>query len=97
MGDRLGNRLGDKIESLSKNRKLILEHIQHNSKITIPELSELIGISTTAIENNLKYLKENNVLKRIGSTKDGSWVIWYETILYDNRQIMTKTSNTIRF
>ena len=60
---------------LSKNRKSILKEIQNNPQITIPELSQLIGISTTAIENNIKYLKENNLLKRVGTTKDGSWEI----------------------
>ena len=43
--------------------------------ISIPQLSTKIDISTTAIENNIKYLKENHYIKRIGGTKDGSWVI----------------------
>jgi len=68
-------KLGDKLGGLSKNRKSILKEIQNNPQITITELSQLIGISTTAIENNIKYLKENNLLKRVGTTKDGSWEI----------------------
>lgn len=65
--------MGDKLGNLSKNRQLLLKYIQDNSKITIPELSKLVDISTTAIENNIKYLKENNLLRRVGGAKDGYW------------------------
>ena len=75
LGDRLGDKLGDAYYKLSKNRKMILNSIHQNSKITISELSKLLSISTTAVENNLKYLKENNLLKRVGSDNSGSWEI----------------------
>ena len=34
----------------------------HNQQISIAELSRLIGISTTAIERNIKYLKEKEII-----------------------------------
>jgi len=75
LGDKLGEKLGEKSSKLTNNRKLILESIARNSSTTIAELSQIVGISTTAIENNIKYLKENNLLKRVGSDSAGSWEI----------------------
>ncbi len=69
------DKLGDKFNNLSKNRKSILKQIQNNPYVTIQELSKLVGISTTAIENNIKYLKQKEILKRVGQTKDGNWEI----------------------
>ena len=64
---KLGEKLGENLPKLTNNRKIILESIARNSSTTIAELSQMVGISTTAIENNIKYLKENNLLKRVGS------------------------------
>jgi ATP-dependent DNA helicase RecG len=49
--------------------------VKENPNITINMLSETIGISTTAIENNIKALKQSNVLKRVGSDKSGKWEV----------------------
>jgi len=68
----LGEKLGEK---LNKNERLILKKIQQNPQITIKELSEEVGISTTAIENNLSKLKEYGFLQRIGSDKRGHWEV----------------------
>jgi ATP-dependent DNA helicase RecG len=35
----------------------------------------LIGISTTAIERNIKYLKEKEIIKRVGGAKGGHWEV----------------------
>ena len=68
LGDRLGDRLGE-------NRLKIIELMQNNKHISITDLSKLIGISTTAIEKNIKYLKKNKLIKRIGSAKGGYWEV----------------------
>ncbi len=47
--------------------------MKENKSITIAELSEIIGISTTAIEKNIDYLKKKKVIERIGSAKGGYW------------------------
>lgn len=70
--DKLGNRLRDK---LGDNRRKIIKLMRSNQRVSIPELSRLIGISNTAIENNIKYLKEKGLIKRIGGTKDGHWEV----------------------
>ena len=46
-----------------------------NKKISIPELSKDIGISKTAIENNIAKLKEKGVIQRIGGAKGGHWEV----------------------
>ena len=74
--EKLGRKLVRNFDlKLSKNKKLILELIIEDSKVTIKELSTKIGISTSAIEKNIKNLKENGVLKRVGSTKSGRWEV----------------------
>jgi len=60
-------------KKLSKNKKLILNLIIEDKNITISTLSDRVGISTTAIENNIKSLKDNYLLRRIGSDKTGTW------------------------
>lgn len=66
--DRLGDKLGE-------NQKRILEIVKDNPHITLAQLSKIIGISQTAIENNIQKLKEKGSLQRIGSAKGGHWVV----------------------
>ncbi len=66
----LGEKLGEK---LGENELAIVKEISKDSKITISELSQIVGISTTAIENNIAKLKEKGILKRIGPDKGGYW------------------------
>jgi ATP-dependent DNA helicase RecG len=41
----------------------------------LSKLSKIVGISQTAIENNISKLKESGVLKRIGPAKGGHWEV----------------------
>src|SRR4030066_374548 len=68
LGEKLGERLGE-------NENRILEIVAKNKFVTIPELSKTLGISTTAVENNLAKLKVKKILKRIGPDKGGHWEI----------------------
>ncbi len=70
--DGLGEKLGEK---LTNNRQAIIESMRNTPLITIAQLSSSIGISTTAIENNLNYLKNNNYIKRTGGDKGGHWEV----------------------
>ena len=43
--------------------------------ITIPEIANNLGITTRAIEKQLKQLREKNIIRRIGGAKGGSWEV----------------------
>ncbi|MGQ1787984.1 RNA-binding domain-containing protein [Saccharicrinis sp. GN24d3] len=68
LGENLGENLG---ETLAK----VFFEIQKDSNVTAAKLSQIIGKSTTTIENNIKKLKELGVLRRIGPDKGGHWQI----------------------
>lgn len=74
VGDKVGNKVGDK-RPLNDRRKKILEEIRNNSNVTQAQLSQIIGIGLTAIENNIRFLKENEYIERVGSNKTGYWKI----------------------
>ncbi len=65
---KLGDKLGD-------NQLLILESLKNNPYLSLSQLSSIVGISQTAIENNVSKLKKTGVLKRIGSPKGGHWEV----------------------
>ena len=73
---KLGDKLGDKLGS---NQKLILDIIINNPQVSLSQLSKKIGISQTAIENNIAKLKKRGLIKRIGSTKGGYWQVIEKT------------------
>ena len=63
------------VEGLVENQKKMVFLINNNSAITLKELAESIGISTTAIDKNIAKLKEKNIIRRVGGDKGGSWEI----------------------
>jgi len=64
---KLGNKLGNTKE------QIILE-MRTNSKISAAQLAKLLNISATAIEKNIKQLREDGFIKRIGGTR-GHWEV----------------------
>ncbi len=58
-----------------KTRVKIISLIKENPLITIPQLAEKIGLTVKGIEWNIKKLKEDGKLKRVGPTKGGYWKI----------------------
>lgn len=68
----LGDKLGDK---LTENQKLIVTELRMNHLISLAQLSKKIGISQTAVENNINKLRKGGIIQRIGTTKKGSWIV----------------------
>ena len=64
-----------KEKSREKSKEKILKLIMKNSRITIKELSDKIGLSVAGIEKNIKILKESGLLRRVGPDKGGYWEI----------------------
>lgn len=69
----VGNKVGNKV--LTDNREKIIVEIRNNPNITKKQLSIILNISTTAIDKNLDYLKQEGYIERIGSKKTGYWKV----------------------
>lgn len=58
---------------LNQIRKKILSEIIKNPRITKALLAEKLNLSTTAIDNNIDFLKKHGFIKRVGANKNGYW------------------------
>lgn len=58
-----------------KTREKILVAIKENREITIEQLSKKLSISKKGIEWQLKQLKKNGIITRVGPDKCGHWEI----------------------
>ena len=67
VSEKLGNRLGN-------TKKRILAEMKSNPKTSRVQLSEILEISTTAVEKNIKQLRDDGLIKRIGGTR-GHWAV----------------------
>ena len=68
----LGVKLGVK---LGVNEAKIIGLVKEDRFVTIIQIADILGISTTAVEKNITKLREKGILKREGSDKTGSWVV----------------------
>ena len=75
VGNNVGDKVGNNSKPLSQNRQTIIAEMRNNPNITKAELSRIIGISTTAIDKNISFLKTNGYIERIGSNKSGYWKV----------------------
>jgi ATP-dependent DNA helicase RecG len=60
---------------LNKIQQEMLDAILKDRNITHEALAEKVGISVRNTEKNIAHLKEEGLLKRIGSRKTGYWKI----------------------
>jgi len=49
--------------------------MQQNKTISAKELSGIVGISQRKIQENISWLKEKGLIKRIGPDKGGYWAV----------------------
>ena len=63
----------EKQATFSGTQKRILELIIADNRITIEALAAAINVSTSAIEKNIRQLKEAGKLKRINGDRGGHW------------------------
>ena len=63
------------VDGLVENQKKLLDLIMGNPYISKKEMAKRICISTTAIDKNIKTLKNKGLLRRIGPAKGGHWEI----------------------
>jgi predicted HTH transcriptional regulator len=53
----------------------IIQAIQSDDRITIPQLAALAGVATRTIERRLKKLQQSGRLRRVGPDKGGHWQV----------------------
>lgn len=63
------------LKTSEKTSEKIVQCIKENPQITIGELAEKIGKTTRTIEMQIKRLKAQKKIERIGPDKGGSWKI----------------------
>lgn len=74
-----GFSLGELIPVNEKLSEIFLQlHISEKSGCGVPKIIEkkrllLLGVSKTAVENNLTFMKENGYVERVGSKETGYW------------------------
>ena len=60
---------------LNKTEKKVIELLIENPSLTSIELSEKIGVTKRNIEMTFKSLREKKMIERIGSKRDGKWIV----------------------
>ena len=66
VGKKVGNKIGNKVENkkgLNARRQRIITEMRDNPNVTTSELHQILGISETAVENNLTFLKKMDMWK----------------------------------
>ena len=60
---------------LNETQKKIIDLIKEDASITQNDIKSKLDISRASVTRNLSYLKEHNYIMRIGSNKNGQWMI----------------------
>ena len=63
---------------LNKTEKTVIELLIKNPTVTSMELAERIGVTKRTIERAFKTLQEKKMIERIGSKRDGNWIVLSE-------------------
>ena len=61
--------------NLNKTQKHIVELISRQPDITYEEMASALGVNPATIYRNIAFLKERNIIRRIGEDKNGHWEI----------------------
>ncbi|MBS4462667.1 putative DNA binding domain-containing protein [Aerococcaceae bacterium zg-B36] len=59
--------------TLEPRHKQVLKELRKNPKVTQLQLANILGVSKSAVEKHIKFLKENGYIEREGSNKTGYW------------------------
>lgn len=63
------------LNELTERQRKIIELIKENNSITQTQIADTLNVSRRTISTDIEYLKNNNIISRVGSTKDGFWKI----------------------
>lgn len=62
-------------QGTGENRLSLLFLLYFSPKITGQTIAKILDISTTSVDNHIKWFKEREVLERIGNDRNGYWKI----------------------
>lgn len=65
-----------KVKSKVKNKDKVIHLIAENSKITVLEIAEDLGLSVAGVEKIILTLKQEQRLHRVGPAKGGHWEVF---------------------
>jgi len=65
----------DKNVGLNKTEKKVIELLIENPSYNSEDLAEKIGVTKRTIERTFKTLQEKKRIERIGSKRDGNWIV----------------------
>ena len=65
----------DREKSREKSREKIINIIRNNPSVTQFDLSNILQLSTKAIEKQIKNLKEDGIIRRVGPDNGGHWEV----------------------
>jgi ATP-dependent DNA helicase RecG len=68
LGEKLGERLGE-------TRAAIVRAMRDDPRVSQKRLAEMLEMSTTAVEKNIRYLQSNGYVKRVGPARGGHWKV----------------------
>ena len=60
---------------INKTEKVVLGILISNPEKTAGEMAVEVGVTRRTIERTLVSLKKKSLIERIGSNKNGSWVV----------------------
>lgn len=69
-----------KTDLRTETEKKLVQLVYERPEITIPELSETIGLSDSGIRYAIAQLRKRGLLEREGSRKQGKWIVRQEII-----------------
>lgn len=58
-----------------ETRTKIVEAMRRKPEISRRELAEIVGISPSAIQKHVEFLKETEIIVRLGSDRKGLWKV----------------------
>ena len=76
-GDDFGDKVSfrEKAQRMTDTQAKILDCIAEDKYISVKKIAEKIDISRRTVENNIKKMKESDIVVRHGSPKNGYWEI----------------------
>jgi len=75
-GKKWGKKWGEKWgENMLVKRRLIVDAMRNDPRISISRLASDIGMGTTAIENHLKVMRDCGCIRHVGPAKGGHWEV----------------------